>query len=176
MLPPQLEVPRLGVKSELQLLAYAPATAISDPPDLSFIFELHCNSWRHQILNPLSGARNQTCGIMDQLDLLLLSHNRDSTLVLFLPLLTNTVLFFNFLVLSLFFFFGCTFSMWKFPGLNHSCNTRFLTFYTTREAPVFSTSEIGHCHLTLHRQYLYGFIYKERRRANMKMHLQTSYH
>ena len=105
MLPPQLEVPRLGVKSELQLLAYAPATAISDPPDLSFIFELHCNSWRHQILNPLSGARNRTCGIMDQLDLLLLSHNRDSTLVLFLPLLTNTVMFFNFLVLSIFFFF-----------------------------------------------------------------------
>ena len=42
-----MEVPRLGVKSELHLLAYTPATAM---PDLSCIFNLHGSSWQHQIL------------------------------------------------------------------------------------------------------------------------------
>ena len=37
-----LEVPRLGVKSELQLPAYATATAMQDP---SCVFDLHHNSW-----------------------------------------------------------------------------------------------------------------------------------
>ena len=36
----QMEVPRLGVESELQLLAYATATAILD---LSCICDLHCS-------------------------------------------------------------------------------------------------------------------------------------
>uniref|UniRef100_A0A8D2CDA4 Arginyl-tRNA--protein transferase 1 n=1 Tax=Sus scrofa TaxID=9823 RepID=A0A8D2CDA4_PIG len=42
--------PWLGVELELQLLAYAPATATWDPS----------SSWQHQILNPLSKARDQT--------------------------------------------------------------------------------------------------------------------
>ena len=43
----QMEVPRLGVESELQLLAYITATAT---PDLSFIWDLHCSLQQHQSL------------------------------------------------------------------------------------------------------------------------------
>ena len=53
--PWHMEVPRLGVELELQLLAYTIATAMWDP---SFIFNLHHSSWQLQILNPLSGARD----------------------------------------------------------------------------------------------------------------------
>ena len=57
-----MEVPRLGVKSELQLPAYTTATAMPDP---SWVHDLHHNSWQCWILNPLSGARDQTCILMD---------------------------------------------------------------------------------------------------------------
>ena len=50
-------VPRLGVKSELQLQAYATARAT---PDLSHICKLHCSLQKCQILNPLSEARDGT--------------------------------------------------------------------------------------------------------------------
>ena len=56
------EVPRLGVKSELQLLAYTTATAMQDP---SHVCDLHHSSWQHQILNLLSEAKDQTCVLMD---------------------------------------------------------------------------------------------------------------
>ena len=56
-----MEVPRLGVKSELQLPAYTTATATRDP---SRICNLHHNSWQHQIFNPLSEARDQTRVLM----------------------------------------------------------------------------------------------------------------
>ena len=49
-----MEVPRLGVMLELQLLAYTTATATQD---LSRVCDLHHSSWQCQILNPLSGAR-----------------------------------------------------------------------------------------------------------------------
>ena len=52
-----MEISRLGLESELQLPAYTSATAT---PDLSCIFELHCSSWQHQILDPLNEARGQT--------------------------------------------------------------------------------------------------------------------
>ena len=52
-----MEVPRLGVKSELELLAYTTTTATSD---LSLVCDLHHSSHQHQILNPLSEARDQT--------------------------------------------------------------------------------------------------------------------
>ena len=52
-----MEVPRLGVKSGLQLPAYATATATPDP---SLICELHHSSWQRWILNPVSEARDQT--------------------------------------------------------------------------------------------------------------------
>ena len=56
------EVPRLGVESQLQLLAYATATAM---PDLSLVYNLHHSSWPCWILNPLGEARNQTHTLMD---------------------------------------------------------------------------------------------------------------
>ncbi len=53
--PQPMEVPRLGVRSELQLLAYATARAT---PDLSHIWDLHHSSWQYWILNPMSEARD----------------------------------------------------------------------------------------------------------------------
>ena len=53
-----MEVPRLGVESEPQLLTYATATAIQDP---SHICDLHHSSRQRWILKPLSEARDQTC-------------------------------------------------------------------------------------------------------------------
>ena len=50
-----MEVPRLGVQSELQLPAYATVTATPDP---SCIFDLHHSSWQSGILNPLSETRD----------------------------------------------------------------------------------------------------------------------
>ena len=47
-----MKVPRLGGELELQLMAFATVTATQDP---SHICDLHCSSWQHQILNPLSG-------------------------------------------------------------------------------------------------------------------------
>ena len=46
-----MQVPRLGVKSELQLPAYTTATATPDP---SSVCDLHHSSQQCQILNPLS--------------------------------------------------------------------------------------------------------------------------
>ena len=60
--PRHVEVPRLGVELELQLLAYATATAVRD---LSHVCDLHHSSWQHWILNPLSGARDRTHVLMD---------------------------------------------------------------------------------------------------------------
>ena len=51
-----MEVPRLGVESELQLQTYTTATAV---PDLSQICDLYHSSQQHQILNPLREARDQ---------------------------------------------------------------------------------------------------------------------
>ena len=53
---------RLGVKLEMQLPAYATATATPDP---SCVCNLHHSSWQHRILNPLSKASNQTGILMD---------------------------------------------------------------------------------------------------------------
>ena len=47
-----MKVPRLRVKSELQLRTYATATAMLDPS--CRICDLHCSSWQCQMLNPLS--------------------------------------------------------------------------------------------------------------------------
>ena len=57
-----MEVPRRGVKLELQLLAYATATAMWDP---SHVCDLHHSSQQRQILNPLSEAGDRTCVVMD---------------------------------------------------------------------------------------------------------------
>ena len=52
-----MEVPRLGVESELQLPACTTATATWD---LSRICDQHHSSEQRQILNPLSEAGDQT--------------------------------------------------------------------------------------------------------------------
>ena len=56
-----MEVPRLGVELELQLLAYATATAMRNP---SCICDLHHSSRQRQILNPLGEARDRTHNLM----------------------------------------------------------------------------------------------------------------
>ena len=48
-----MEVPKLGVESELHQLAYTTAIAMQDP---SCLYKLQHSSWQHQILNPLSWA------------------------------------------------------------------------------------------------------------------------
>ena len=55
-----MEIPRLGVGSDLQLPAYATDTAT---PDLSHVWDLHHSPWQHQILNLLSEARNPTLSV-----------------------------------------------------------------------------------------------------------------
>ena len=71
-----MEVPRLGVELELQLLAYTTATATGD---LSCIRDLHHSSWHYQILNPLNKARDQTYILLDTRQVLNpLSHNGNS--------------------------------------------------------------------------------------------------
>ena len=49
-----MEVLRLGVKLELQLLAYTTATAM---PDLSYVYDLY---WQYRIISPLNRARDPT--------------------------------------------------------------------------------------------------------------------
>ena len=57
-----VEVPRLEVRSELQLQGYATATAT---PDLRCISKLPHRSWQRQIVNPLREARDLTGILMD---------------------------------------------------------------------------------------------------------------
>ena len=56
-----MEVLRLGVESELQLPAYATATATQDS---SQVCDLHHSSWQCWILNPLIEARDSTSNLM----------------------------------------------------------------------------------------------------------------
>jgi len=75
-----MEVLRLGVKSELQLPTYATdtatATATQDP---SHVCNLYHSSSQHQILNPLSKARDRTHILMDASQVCNLpNHNRNS--------------------------------------------------------------------------------------------------
>ena len=74
--PSHIWVLRLGVELDLQLLAYATATAIQDP---SLVFHLHHSSRQHRILNPLIGARDWTHILMDTIRVHNpLSHNGNS--------------------------------------------------------------------------------------------------
>ena len=60
--PWHMEVPRLGVETELQVQVYDTAIATQD---LSHTCDLHHSSPQRRILNPLIKARNQTCVRMD---------------------------------------------------------------------------------------------------------------
>ena len=70
-----MEVPRLGVQLELQLSAYATATAMQDP---NCVCDLHHSSQKHWILNQLSRTRDLTCVLMDTSWVHYLSHGRNS--------------------------------------------------------------------------------------------------
>ena len=56
-----MEVPRVGIKSEIWLPAYTIATAMQD---LSCVCNLHHSSRQRQICNPLSEARDRTHNLM----------------------------------------------------------------------------------------------------------------
>ena len=57
-----MEAPRLGVELGAVSLAYTTAT---ETQDLSRFCNLHQSSWQHQILNPLSKARDGTRILVD---------------------------------------------------------------------------------------------------------------
>ena len=57
-----MDVPRLGVELEPQLLPYHTATVMQDR---SRICDLYHSSQQHRIFNPLSEARDHTCVLMD---------------------------------------------------------------------------------------------------------------
>ena len=57
-----MEIPRPGVKMELQLPDYTTATATWD---LSLVCNPHHSSLQHWILDPLSKARDQTRNLID---------------------------------------------------------------------------------------------------------------
>ena len=57
-----MEDPRLGIKLEVQLLAYAAAIATGDP---SCICSLHCRLQQCWILNPLTEVWDGTCILTD---------------------------------------------------------------------------------------------------------------
>ena len=57
-----MEVPRLGVDSELQLQAY---TIAMETPDLNHICDLNHSLQQGQILNPLNRAWDQTRILID---------------------------------------------------------------------------------------------------------------
>ena len=77
-----MEVPRLGVQSELLPPAYARATATPDP---SHVCDLHCNFRQCWILNPLSKARDRTQILIDTSQVLNpLSRNGSSISLVFM--------------------------------------------------------------------------------------------
>ena len=66
----------LEVESELQLLAYTSATVMQDP---SHFCDLQYHLQQHQVLKPLSQARDWTPIFMDTSQVLnMLSHNGNS--------------------------------------------------------------------------------------------------
>ena len=88
-----MEVPGLGVESELWLLTYTTATATQD---LSRICDLHHSSQQWWLFNPLSRARDWTCVLTDA------SQIHFQWAMIGIPLLL--------------FFFFCAQSVCKFPG------------------------------------------------------------
>ena len=76
-----MEFPRIRVKLELQLLAYATDTEIWDS---SYNCDLHHSSQQYQILNPLNEVRDQTHTLMYTSQVhKLLSHNGNSPVFAF---------------------------------------------------------------------------------------------
>ena len=59
-----MEIPKLGIESELQLPAYATATAIA-MQDPCHIYDLHHSSQQLWIPDQVSKARDRTCILID---------------------------------------------------------------------------------------------------------------
>ena len=129
--PQHIDVPKLGVESELRPLVYTTSTATPDP---SRVWDLHHGSQQHGILNPLSEAGDWTHNLM------IPSWIRFRCTTMGIP---ESLIFF-FLIIHL--FFGQTWNMWKFlgQGVNVRCNchlrhswgnTGSLTHRATRELP-----------------------------------------
>ena len=79
--PWHMEIPRLGVESELHLPFYAKAPAMPDP---SHICNLQHSSQQYQIINPLSEARDRTHILMNtSWALNPMSHSGNSSTVAF---------------------------------------------------------------------------------------------
>ena len=75
-----MEVPRLGVESELQLPTTTTATAMRD---LGYICDLCYSLWQRWILNLLSKARDRTCILKSTMSgFNPLNHNRNSSMCL----------------------------------------------------------------------------------------------
>ena len=73
-----MEVPRLGIEADLQLLTYAIDIA-TEVPDLSHSCDLCHSLWQHWILILLSEVRDETRILMDTNQILnLLSHSGNS--------------------------------------------------------------------------------------------------
>ena len=82
LLPQHMGVPRLGVESDLQLLAHTTVIAMQDP---SRVCDLHHSTQQRWILNPLSKARDRTRVLVDAGQVCkLLSHSGNSTSALLL--------------------------------------------------------------------------------------------
>ena len=98
-----MEVPRLGIKLDMQLPASATASW-----DLSHICDLHHSSWQCQIPDPLSKARDQTCILMDT------SWIHFHCAMTGIPQIRNS---FTILSLSIFFSFSFAFFLFSFWNL-----------------------------------------------------------
>ena len=107
--PRHVNVPGLGVESELQLPAYTTATATPDP---SHICNLCCSLWQSQTLNPLSEARDGTHVLMDTSWVLNpLSHQGTPLLTSFFPDCGSRLIF-PFLCMTSNFFKNCILEIW----------------------------------------------------------------
>ena len=102
-----MEVPRLGVQSELKLLAYTIATPMQD---LSCICDLHYSTRQHQILNSLSKARDQTGILMDTSQICFHCTTTGNSLVLAIFISAQRRFFFFLLPLYLISMFHSTFN------------------------------------------------------------------
>ena len=63
-----MHIPKLGIESDLQALAYTTTTAMQDLSRICDLHsDLHSNLWQRQILNPLCESRDGTHILMDAL-------------------------------------------------------------------------------------------------------------
>ena len=146
----RMEVPRLGVKLELQLPAYTTATAMWDP---SHVCDLHRGSQQHHILNLLSEARDRTRILMDtRSGLFLLSHSGNSWMTACYQ--DNRIIFFFSCLWELF----CSQSFWFSSSQgyrrNHQKFTQLLLLISLKRFPLWR-SNFQFVHISWFSLFLY---------------------